>query len=51
MEVQMSTYGDIALGLSGSDSVPEESQLSKPTFMDENDDFNENNSLWNNDDE
>lgn len=32
LEIQMSTYGEVALGAAGSGSVPEESQLAKPSY-------------------
>lgn len=32
LEIQMSTYGEVALGAAGSGSVPEEGQLAKPSY-------------------
>lgn len=47
----ITTYGDVALVPSVSGSVPEEVQLSKPSFTGDEDDSEVSKSLWSDDDE
>lgn len=47
--IMMSTYGDVALGVDGSNSTGEETQLSKPTFANDEEGLDMKHSLWSDD--